>query len=86
VWQANQGATAGPPIDLEAGAEHSAVACLDEHPVAYKLTPRQFAVVRALRERRSLGEAVDAASADAPLLHEVLGWLFAEQLVVAVTL
>lgn len=85
VWQANQGDAAGPAVDLGAGAEHCVVACLDDRPVAYRLTARQFAVVGALRDQRSLGETLTATATDAALLQEVLGWLFAEQLVVAVT-
>jgi len=85
VWQANQGPEAGPAMDLSAGPEQCAVACLDDRPVVYRLDARHFQTVRALHAGRSLGAALEEAAADATLLQDVLGWLFAERLVVTVT-
>jgi hypothetical protein len=84
VWQANQG-TAGAAVDLAAGPEHCAVACLGDRPVVYRVPRQHFAVVAALRDRHTLGDALDASDADASLLQSVLGWLFEEQLVVGLT-
>jgi hypothetical protein len=83
VWQANQ-QDAAEPIDLEQGAEHCVIACLDERPVVYRVDAVDFRLVELLARGETLGAAHDAAGADATALGRALGWAFAENLVAGV--
>lgn len=83
VWHANQGHADAGPVDLSVGAEHCAIACLDERVTVYRLATGDYSLLVAIREGAALREAMDNAGADAQALGALLGWAFSEQLVVA---
>ena len=85
VWQANQGAADAAPVDLAAGAEHCVCACLDEGVVTWRLAPDDHAVLAALQRGATLAEAAATVDDGAEVLARVLGWAFAERLVVAIS-
>jgi hypothetical protein len=85
VWQANQGPSEGAPVDLTAGGECCVVSCVADRVAVCRLGPADFEVVDVLATGGSLGDAAAACGHDAALLGRVLGWLFAERLVVGVS-
>jgi hypothetical protein len=85
VWQANQGHGEAAPVDLARGPEHVAITCLDERVTVYRLQADHFRLLHALAAGAALGNALDAARVDAPVLTALLGWAFDEQLVVALS-
>jgi hypothetical protein len=88
VWQTNQHDDAAAPLDLAAGAEHCAVACVTDRVAVYRLDPAVHRLLQHLHAGISLGEATAAAVTDAAapdrLLSRLLGWAFGEGLVVQV--
>ncbi|MBK7903191.1 MAG: putative DNA-binding domain-containing protein [Proteobacteria bacterium] len=88
VWQANQLADAAAPVDLAAGAEHCAVACIADRVAVYRLEAGDHRMLQHLCAGMSLGDAAEAAATDAATLGELLGrllgWAFGEGLVVQV--
>ena len=88
VWQANQREDAAAPIDLAAGAEHCAVACIADQVAVCRLEAADHRMLQHLAEGKSLGDATDACASDAEtlgrLLGRLLGWAFGEGLVVQV--
>jgi len=88
VWQANQHDVAAAPVDLAAGAEHCAVACIADRVVVYRLEAADHRLLQHLCAGMSLGDATEAAASDAEtlggLLGRLLGWAFGEGLVVQV--
>jgi hypothetical protein len=85
VWQSNQDDGDGAAVDLAQGTEHCASACDGDRVVVYRLQPTHHALLVELNARRAFGEAIEAAGATAEDLSQVLGWMFAENLVVAVS-
>jgi hypothetical protein len=86
VWQANQGESAGPAVDLASGAEHCVVACPGDRVVVYRIAQDAFALLEQLIAGASLGNAVDAVDYDIAHLPQVLAWMFGEGLVAEVRL
>ena len=88
VWQANQHEEAAIPVDLAAGAEHCAVACIADQVTVYRLEAAEHRLLQHLCAGMSLGDAGAAAALDAEtlgrLLGRLLGWAFGEGLVVQV--
>ena len=84
VWQANQHEAAAAPVDLDAGAEHCVVACVADRVAVYRLDQADHRLLQHLCDGQSLAAATDAAAADSDALGRLLGWLFAEKLVVQV--
>jgi hypothetical protein len=88
VWQANQRDDAAAPVDLAAGAEHCAVACVADRVAVYRLDAADHRLLQHLHTGMSLGEATAAAVTDAErpdrLLSRLLGWAFGAGLVVQV--
>ena len=84
VWQANQHEAAASPVDLDAGAEHCVVACVADRVAVYRLDQADHRLLQHLCDGQSLAAATDAAAADSDALGRLLGWLFAEKLVVQV--
>jgi hypothetical protein len=84
VWQANQHEVAAAPVDLAAGAEHCAVACVADRVAVYRLDAADHRLLRNLQAGMSLGDATEAATSDAGALGRLLGWAFGEELVVQV--
>ena len=88
VWQANQHENAAVPVDLAAGAEHCAVACIADRVAVYRLEAADHRLLQHLCAGMSLGDASEAAGWDAEtlgrLLGRLLGWAFGEGLVVQV--
>jgi hypothetical protein len=84
VWQANQRDGDGAPVDLAQGPEHCVSACDGDRVVVYRLPPIQHALLVELHAGQTFGAAIEAARATPEELSQVLGWAFAENLVVAV--
>ena len=88
VWQANQHENAAAPVDLAAGAEHCAVACIADQVTVYRLEAAEHRLLQHLCAGMSLGDAGAAAAWDAEtlgrLLGRLLGWAFGAGLVVQV--
>jgi hypothetical protein len=88
VWQANQHEDAAAPFDLATGAEHCAVACIADRVAVYRLDAADHRLLQHLHAGMSLGDATEAAAADAEtldrLLGRLLGWAFGAGLVVQV--
>lgn len=84
VWQSNQHDDAPPRVDLDAGAEHCAVACVAERVAVYRLDEPDHRLLQLLCEGMSLGAATAAAATDAEALARLLGWAFGEGLIVQV--
>jgi hypothetical protein len=83
VWQANQGAEPGPPIDMGLGAEHCIVACAEDGVVVYRVTAGDFSLLERLIAGSTLGTAVAETNYDLAGLPTLFAWLFAEGLIVA---
>ena len=82
VWLANQQQTA-PPVNQSAGAEAGmALARADGVEVA-RLAPDLFSYLSALAAGATLGESMVRAGLDGQRLTQVLGYLFAAELVTA---
>jgi hypothetical protein len=60
------------------------VACVDDGVTVYRLTAVDFALLGSLQGGSSLGEAASAAGVAPEALARLLGWAFAERLVVGV--
>jgi hypothetical protein len=84
VWQANQHEDAASPVDLDAGAEHCVVACVADRVAVYRLDQADHRLLQHLCDGKSLAAATDAAAAKPDALLRLLGWVFAEGLVVQV--
>jgi hypothetical protein len=84
VWQANQHDDAAAPVDLAAGAEHCAVACIADRVTIYRLEPADHRLLQHLHTGMSLGDATEAIASDAETPGRLLGWAFGEGLVVQV--
>ena len=84
VWQANQHEDAAAPVDLAAGAEHCAVACIADRVAVYSLDQADHRLLQHLCAGMSLADATEAAVTDARTLGRLLGWAFGEGLVVQV--
>jgi len=88
VWQANQREDAAAPVDLAAGAEHCAVACIADQVAVYRLEAADHRLLQHLCAGMSLSDATAAAASDAEtlgrLLERLLRWAFGEGLVVQV--
>jgi hypothetical protein len=84
VWQANQHDDAAAPIDLAAGAEHCAVACVTDRVAVYRLDAADHRLLQHLHTGMSLGEATAAAVTDTATPDRFLGWAFGAGLVVQV--
>ena len=88
VWQANQHENAAAPVDLAAGAEHCAVACIADQVTVYRLEAAEHRLLQHLCAGMSLGDAGAGAAWDAEtlgrLLGRLLGWAFGAGLVVQV--
>jgi hypothetical protein len=85
VWHANQGEAEAAPVDLALGAEHCAIACLDDRVTVYRIEPGHGRLLEALAAGASLGNAVELAGVDAGTLAALLGWAFREQLLVGLS-
>ena len=83
VWHANQGDADAEPVDFSLGAEHCAIACLEDRVTVYRLATGDYRLLVAIREGATLGDAMETAGVDAQKLGALLGWAFSEQLVVA---
>jgi hypothetical protein len=84
VWQSNQHEDTPRRVDLEAGAEHCAVACVAERVAVYRLDEPDHRLLQRLCEGMSLGDATAAAATDAEALARLLGWAFGEGLIAQV--
>jgi len=81
VWQANQGAVAGPAVDLAAGPEHCVVACVDDSVVVYRVARADYGLLENLASGSALGAAILATRYELAGLSHLLAWLFRERLV-----
>jgi hypothetical protein len=86
VWQANQDDAPGPAVDVTAGPEHCACACLTERVVVYRIDAGEFALLCALQRGESFATALASTGLGADVLARLLDWAFAEELVVALSL
>jgi hypothetical protein len=84
VWQRNQPAHPGHPVDLSTGGECVVVTCCREGLVLHRVAPAEHAFVSHLATGLSLGEAVKGSGLAIDRLPRALAWLFAERLVAAV--
>jgi hypothetical protein len=84
VWQENQPAGPGRPIDLSSGSECVAVSSDRDGLMLRRLPAGDCSFVSSLAEGASLGAAVEASGLPVERLPDVLRWLFAERLVTAV--
>jgi len=84
VWQANQAQHEAMAIDLGSGPENCAVAGVDDGVTVYRLTAVDFSLLGSLQAGSSLAQAVSVAGAAPEALARLLGWAFAERLVVGV--
>ena len=85
MWQANQreGAT---PVDLAAGPEHCAcVGTADAGVAVYRVELGAYSLLEQLLDGATFAQAVSGAQTTADGLARVLGWAFAEGLVVGVS-
>ena len=85
VWQANQGTDAGVAVDLSTGAEHCVVTCDGTQAIVYRVDACDFNLLQPLATGATLAAAVESSATDASRLVRVLGWAFAEGLVVAIS-
>ncbi len=88
VWQANQHEDAAAPVDLAAGAEHCAVACIADRVAVYRLE-RLIIDCCSTCARECRWETPPKRPRRMPrrwagLLGRLLGWAFGEGLVVQV--
>lgn len=84
VWLTNQVENA-PPVDQSKGPECGLARARPDGVEVALLAPDLFSYLSALSAGHALGEAMTIASLDGPRLGEVLGYLFGEDLVTAVT-
>jgi hypothetical protein len=84
VWQANQPQQVAAAVDLEAGGEQCAVACVTDRVAVYRLEAPDHRLLRHLHAGLPLEAATAAAATDATTLGRLLGWAFGEGLVVRV--
>jgi uncharacterized protein len=84
VWMANQTEDA-PPVDQSKGSEAGLVRSRYEIVEVQALAPDLFSYLYATAGGATLGDAMTAASVDEKRLSEILGFLFAEGLVVSVS-
>jgi hypothetical protein len=85
VWQANQVDDAE-PVDLATGPEHCACAgTADAGIVVYRIEAEAYALLARLQGGMSFADAVSDSGSTADALARLLGWAFAEGLVVGVS-
>jgi hypothetical protein len=85
LWQANQVDDAG-PVDLTTGPEHCICAGTAETGiVVYRVDAETYALLARLRDGMSFADAVSGAGTTPDALARLLGWAFAECLVVGVS-
>jgi hypothetical protein len=84
VWQQNQPAQEGHPVDLTLGGECIAVTCGSEGLALHRVAPAEHAFVSHLAAGASLGAAAEASGLAIEQLPGTLRWLFDEGLVVGV--
>ena len=82
VWIANQTENAA-PVDQSKGPEHGLVRMRHAVIAVQTLSPDLFSYLYATAGGATLGEAMTAAAVDETRLSEILGFLFAEGLVVS---
>ena len=85
VWRENQPGASGAPVDFSIGPQRVAVACGEDGLVLHLLPEDHFMFVTALAARATLATAVDESRLSTEQLPALLGWLFNEGLVVAVS-
>ena len=85
IWLANQAADA-PPVDQSCGHECGLIRIRAESLEVIRLEPRLFSYLSALAGGAALGEAMDVAGLDETALLSSLGFVFSEELVIAVSL
>lgn len=81
VWQANQPDASGESVDLTRGPQHVLVSCGPEGLVLRAVQSSTFGLVRALQNKLTLGEAVEASELALESLPAALGMLFEAGLV-----
>jgi Putative DNA-binding domain len=84
VWHANQLEDTASVVNLEAGGEHCAVACVTDRVTVYRLAAPDHRLLQHLHAGLPLAAAIAAAATDAATLSQLLGWAFGEGLVVRV--
>lgn len=85
VWQANQVDDA-PPVDLATGPEHCVCAgTADTGIVVYRIEAEAYALLGRLQGSMSFADAVSDSGTTPETLARLLGWAFAEGLVVGVS-
>jgi hypothetical protein len=84
VWRANQGDSAS-PVDQSAGPQCGLVRQRFDAIEVRRVEPRLFSYLSALAAGAPLGEAISSAGLDQDGLVQALGFVFAENLVCAVT-
>jgi hypothetical protein len=82
VWQANQLEEEASVVNLEAGGEHCAVACVTDRVTVYRLAAPDHRLLQHLHSGLTLEAAIAAAATDAATLSQLLVWAFGEGLVV----
>jgi hypothetical protein len=82
VWMANQGENA-PPVDQSKGSEAALVRMRLDVVEVQVLAPDLFSYLWATARGATLGEAMSEAALDESRLSEILGFLFAEGLVMS---
>lgn len=85
VWLANQVQVAA-PVDQSAGAECGMARARPDGVEVARLAPDLFSYLSALAAGATLGDGMARAALDGPRLTQVLGYLFAEELVTGVAL
>jgi hypothetical protein len=85
VWRENQPDAPGAPVDFSIGAQHVVVACGESGVVLHSVPEDLFLFVAALATGATLGMAVERSGIAIERLPALLGWIFSEGLVIAVT-
>jgi hypothetical protein len=83
IWRANQGVV-GAPVDQSLGNEQGLVRMRRDRIELIAMPTDQYAFISALASGKNLGDAVGSAGAEGERLTQLLGFLFAEELVVAI--
>jgi hypothetical protein len=84
VWKENQPGAAGRAVDLEQGAEHVIVACVDGGLVLLSMAETDLLFTAELLAGRALGVALENSGLALDSLAPLLGRLFAEGLVTGI--
>jgi hypothetical protein len=83
IWMANQADNA-PPVDQSLGSEQGLVR-IHHQSIEIRKLPNDLYLFLSALQSSSLGDAVAAAQADGPRLTELLGFAFANELVVSIS-